>query len=224
MAIAYLCRQDYAAGGYGRNGICRWAAWGFWNLILLSFGFVSSFKMLSMQDESGKRTALAALRNCAYLAPLGFLAYECNPWLFSWHAVTMRNNHRSNEFSFSMCVGGLTTEWFAVETALLSAGMGTVAAMFYHKPGSDRARKLFRASLVYLPLLLAGMLIHRRPNEHPNKASLENLANEDLTTGHIFEVIQEEKMPSRRKPSQPPAASFSVAPFPFLPVPDFRSS
>lgn len=169
MAIAYLCRQDYAAGG---------------------------FKMLSMQDESGKRTALAAMRNCAYLAPLGFLAYEC----------------------------GLTTEWFAVETALLSAGMGTVAALFYRKPGTDSARKLFRASLVYLPLLLAGMLMHRQPNEHPNKAFQETFANEDLTTGHKFEEFQGEKLLSCGKSSQPPAASFSVAPFPFLPVPDYRSS
>ena len=32
--------------------------------------------MLSMEDVSGRRTALVALRNCGYLAPLGYLAYQ----------------------------------------------------------------------------------------------------------------------------------------------------
>ena len=35
-----------------------------------------SFKMLSMEDISGRRTALAALRNCGYLVPLGYLAHQ----------------------------------------------------------------------------------------------------------------------------------------------------
>lgn len=47
MALAWLCRSDYAAGGY---------------------------KMLSLVDATGKRTAACALRNCAYLFPLGALA------------------------------------------------------------------------------------------------------------------------------------------------------
>ncbi|KAF5731581.1 hypothetical protein HS088_TW18G00261 [Tripterygium wilfordii] len=50
MALAYLCRSDYAAGG---------------------------FRMLSLADASGHKTALVALRNCLYLVPLGFLPYYC---------------------------------------------------------------------------------------------------------------------------------------------------
>lgn len=53
MALAWLCRADYAAGGY---------------------------RMLSLVDATGKRTAACALRNCAYLFPLGILA--------SWLDVT----------------------------------------------------------------------------------------------------------------------------------------
>lgn len=169
MAIAYLCRQDYADGG---------------------------FKMLSMEDDSGQRTALAALRNCAYLVPLGFIAYQC----------------------------GLTTEWFGVETALLSAGMGTTAVLFYYKPSADRARKLFRASLLYLPFLLAAMLIHRCPNEQANTNLQQSLRREGLNTGDTLEEIEGRKMSNPRKSSRPPVAFFSVAPFPFLPVPDYKSS
>lgn len=33
--------------------------------------------MFSLADASGERTALVALRNCLYLIPLGYLAYDC---------------------------------------------------------------------------------------------------------------------------------------------------
>lgn len=35
------------------------------------------FRMFSLADASGQRTASVALRNCLYLIPLGFLAYDC---------------------------------------------------------------------------------------------------------------------------------------------------
>jgi len=47
LALAWLCRGDYAAGGY---------------------------RMLSLADATGRRTAACALRNCAYLAPVGAAA------------------------------------------------------------------------------------------------------------------------------------------------------
>lgn len=47
LALAWLCRADYAAGGY---------------------------RMLSLADATGRRTAACALRNCAYLAPVGMAA------------------------------------------------------------------------------------------------------------------------------------------------------
>lgn len=33
--------------------------------------------MFSLADASGQRTAFVALRNCLYLVPLGYLAYDC---------------------------------------------------------------------------------------------------------------------------------------------------
>eukprot|EP00898_Chlorokybus_atmophyticus_P001189 jgi/Chlat1/2070/Chrsp17S02533 len=47
MALNWLCRVDYAAGGY---------------------------RMLSLLDTTGRRIAAVAFRNCIYLIPLGFLA------------------------------------------------------------------------------------------------------------------------------------------------------
>lgn len=40
---------------------------------LLSF----SYRMFSLADPSGQRTAAVAFRNCLYLIPLGFIAYDC---------------------------------------------------------------------------------------------------------------------------------------------------
>ncbi len=47
MALAWMCREDYARGGYS---------------------------MLSRFDPTGRRTAACALRNCMYLLPVGMLA------------------------------------------------------------------------------------------------------------------------------------------------------
>nr|ACF87286.1 unknown [Zea mays] len=49
MALAYLCRNDYLAGGY---------------------------RMFSFADPTGRRTAWVSLRNCLYMLPLGLFAYN----------------------------------------------------------------------------------------------------------------------------------------------------
>lgn len=117
MALAWLCRKDYAAGGY---------------------------KMLSLVDPTGKRTAACALRNCMYLLPLGPLS----TWL------------------------GITSPYFAYESAFISAGMLLTAATFYAKPSNMNARILFRASLVHLPVFMAAFLLHRIPNTGDDRMTL----------------------------------------------------
>jgi protoheme IX farnesyltransferase len=160
MALAFLCRQDYAAGRY---------------------------RMLSIGDFSGRRTALAAVRNCIYLIPLGFLAQDCN-----------------------MVSGSLGTQML-----LLSAGFGASATAFYLSPTSVTARKMFRASLLYLPIIMGAMLFQRIPN--PNLKSQEDDDLEDeVATSKLLDV---------RSPWSllPPIATLSAAPFPFLPAPEDRT-
>lgn len=201
MALAWLCRNDYIAGGY---------------------------KMLSINDATGRRTAATALRNCFYLAPLGFLAAYC----------------------------GTTSSTFAYENLLLTAGMTAGAITFYRQPSTQSARTLFRYSLLYLPLFMTAMLVHRLPHS----PSLWNVKNHSLSiqSGQLeapsedhfeedsvvkkkgtrkFEVVseleQEEKVnyggmdwrgQLKAPPhSLPPVAFMSAAPFPFLPMPDYGS-
>lgn len=60
----------------------------------------------------------------------------------------------------------VTSPWFAGEAAVLAAAMGAGALSFRASPTAAGARKLFKGSLLYLPLLLAGLAVHRLPNTH----------------------------------------------------------
>lgn len=96
------------------------------------------FKMLPSVDPTGRRTAAVALRHCAFLLPLGAVAVALQ----------------------------ITSPWFAGEAAVLAAAMGAGALSFRSQPTAAGARQLFKGSLLYLPLLLAGLAVHRQPNRH----------------------------------------------------------
>ncbi|CAN8318444.1 unnamed protein product [Cochlearia groenlandica] len=157
MALAYLCRNDYAAGGY---------------------------KMLSLFDPSGKRIAAVALRNCFYMVPLGFIAYD-------W---------------------GLTSSWFCIESTLLTLAIAATSFSFYRDRNMQKARKMFHASLLFLPVFMSGLLLHRVSvdDQQPLVGGLSNLASGEVRTQR-----------RKKRTSRPPVAYASAAPFPFLPAPSY---
>ena len=108
LSLAWICKEDYSKGGY---------------------------RMLSLMDKTGKRTAACALRNCIYLLPLGFLAEYYN----------------------------VATSEFTYVSAALTTVMACSALVFYINPSLETARTLFRASLFHLPLYMGSLLMHRIP-------------------------------------------------------------
>ncbi|XP_057423738.1 protoheme IX farnesyltransferase, mitochondrial [Lotus japonicus] len=173
MALAYMCRDDYAAGG---------------------------FKMYSLADASGRRTALVALRNSIYLIPLGFLAYD-------W---------------------GMTTGWFCLESTVLTLAISAAAFSFYRDRTKEKARRMFHASLLYLPVFMSGLLVHRRSD---NQQFLEENAkgfvkfSSSLETSELDDENGDKKIKSRRPfQARSPVAYASIAPFPFLPAPSYDYS
>ncbi|KAK2968493.1 hypothetical protein RJ640_027543 [Escallonia rubra] len=174
MALAYLCREDYAAGG---------------------------FRMYSLADASGRRTALVALRNCLYLLPLGYLAYD-------W---------------------GITSGWFCLESTLLALAISASALSFYSNRTMKNARRMFHASLLYLPVFMAGLMFHRVSDNQQYlteqnserivdvSSSLETFAQESESVDHQKKV----KRVAGGAQARPPVAFASVAPFPFLPAPSY---
>ena len=110
MALAWMARDDYVRGGY---------------------------RMMShpAYDATGRRVAAVALRNAAYMLPIGVAAVAC----------------------------GLTTPPFAHEAALLAMPMALGAAAFHRKPSVAAARAMFYGSLAYLPAFQAMACWHRVP-------------------------------------------------------------
>nr|GMD65184.1 protoheme IX farnesyltransferase, mitochondrial [Ipomoea batatas] len=166
MALAYLCRKDYADGG---------------------------FRMFSLADASGRRTASVSLRNCLYLLPLGYLAYD-------W---------------------GLTSGWFCLESTLLALAISCTATSFYINRTTKGARRMFHASLLYLPVFMSGLLFHRIDNEQ--QATVENPHKiTELSYSSENTVFAQQKRGNAQP--RPPVAYASVAPFPFLPAPSYAMS
>ncbi|KAJ8754995.1 hypothetical protein K2173_015507 [Erythroxylum novogranatense] len=175
MALAYICRNDYAAGG---------------------------FKMFSLADASGQRTAAVALRNCLYLVPLGFLAYD-------W---------------------GVASGWFCFESSLLTLAISASAFSFYRERTMRRAKRMFYASLLYLPVFMSGLLLHRKLDgeQLPAEEQLKKEASSSWEESKIQDSRSDNQMSKKgsctsvkQARPRPPVAYASVAPFPFLPAPSY---
>ncbi|GAB4844223.1 Protoheme IX farnesyltransferase, mitochondrial [Ancistrocladus abbreviatus] len=173
MALAYLCRNDYAAGG---------------------------FKMFSLADPSGKRTASVALRNCLYLLPLGYLAYD-------W---------------------GVTSGWFCVESSLLTLAICASALSFYFERTTKNARRMFHASLLYLPVFMSGLVFHRLYDNWQHCREHDMAKEMDSSTcmpkdGNVSRPKKQEHSVVGTS-VRSPVGYASVAPFPFLPAPSYGTS
>ncbi|CAG9466845.1 unnamed protein product [Pedinophyceae sp. YPF-701] len=106
MALAWMCKEDYRAGGY---------------------------RMLSLLDATGRRTAACALRNSFYMLPLGVATVAL----------------------------GVADDWFAPFAVAAAAPMTVAAAAFWRKPEFQAARGLFRHSLYLLPAWMAALVAAR---------------------------------------------------------------
>lgn len=176
MALAYLCRDDYAAGGY---------------------------RMLSFADVSGRRTAVVALRNSLYLIPLGFIAYD-------W---------------------GVTSGWFCLESSLLTLAISAAAFAFYRDRTKQKARRMFHASLLYLPVFMSGLIVHRVTDNQQglvqdNSEKTVELSSSSGTLEQENENVRSQNKagwPAAGSPAKSPVAYASVAPFPFLPAPIYSA-
>lgn len=163
------------------------------------------------------------------------IVYTCCPWDFLHTTVSTLIYFCLPYFSekkntYETCIlGGLTSEWFSLEASLLTLGLTIGALSFVLEPTPKTARRMFYGSLLYLPAFMAGLLLHRLPNEQKE----HNVTQTSEITGILYGAEQQDEERARqkredRKPSRihsrPPVAYASVAPFPFLPVPIYVST
>lgn len=143
------------------------------------------YQMLSVVDATGRRVAACCFRNCIYLFPLGAAAVAL----------------------------GVTSYPFAYYSALVTGGLCATAGVFYQSPTMPHARLLFRASLLHLPLWMAGLIAYRRPDAHV-------CANWQGFDANVARWRRREVVADFAGA----APTLYPAPFPFLPAPTFASS
>ncbi|KAF8407434.1 hypothetical protein HHK36_006567 [Tetracentron sinense] len=123
--------------------------------------------------------------------------------------------------------GGVTSGWFVLESTLLTLTLSAAALSFYRDRTTKSARRMFRASLLYLPAFMCGLLFHRL---YENQQCLAEPNLDRLVGVPSSETQAQERETGNRQnnlradsfigaQAHPPVAYASVAPFPFLPAP-----
>lgn len=95
--------------------------------------------------------------------------------------------------------------------------MAITAARFYRNPTNSTAKGLFRASLLYLPVFMVGLMVHRTPERWQHPAAVQKAA-EDGVAGS-----EAQNSSGSRQLGRHPQPAFGMpfpAPFPLLPLPN----
>jgi protoheme IX farnesyltransferase len=138
MALAWLCREDYRAGGF--RMLSTLAPPSAAVVAGATATTTTPSPLLAARELAvGRRVAAVALRHSLALVPLGLAAAWLGLAEPGWHSTAL-----------------------SAESAALAAAMTAASAAFYARPDAATARRAFRASLAYLPLLMLGMVVHRR--------------------------------------------------------------
>lgn len=126
--------------------------------------------------------------------------------------------------------GGITSGWFCLESTLLALAITGTALSFYLNRTTKNARRMFHASLLYLPVFMSGLLLHRIPDNQQlvgeeEGGIVENLSSSETLAQEIeFNGQKKVKYAGVGTQARPPVAFASVAPFPFLPAPIYPTS
>lgn len=119
--------------------------------------------------------------------------------------------------------GGLTSGWFCLESSVLTLAISAAAFAFYQDRTKQKARRMFRASLLYLPVFMSGLIFHRITD---NEQDLVQDNTEKMIVEEESENVRSEKARWNAGGNQAksPVAYASVAPFPFLPAPIYSAN
>lgn len=140
---------------------------------------------------------------------------------FTWGFIS-----RFNQFVLS---GGVTSGWFCLESSLITLAISAAALSFYQDRTTQKARRMFHASLLYLPVFMSGLLFHRLTDNEQSltEESSEKISELSSSTETLVEVSRNSGRKNKLndtsvdRKARPPVAYASVAPFPFLPAPSY---
>ena len=166
--------------------------------------------------------------NCHELidSPLGSSAI----WMYNSTSVWLGDYHREFTEPF-LSAGGVTSGWFCLESSLLTLAISAAAFAFYRDRTKQKARRMFHASLLYLPVFMSGLIVHRVTDNQQglvqdNSEKTVELSSSSGTLEQENENVRSQNKagwPAAGSPAKSPVAYASVAPFPFLPAPIYSA-
>ncbi|KAL0425485.1 UNVERIFIED_CONTAM: Protoheme IX farnesyltransferase, mitochondrial [Sesamum radiatum] len=234
MALAYLCRKDYADGGYV---VLQLFISNTHQTITLELLFLRTREgrekrtvvVMSDEEEPGINDRSECCDNdCLCTGPL--CHGPCSSTQVS--SFSMLTVDASYTLTMMAVSGGITSGWFCVESTLLALAISCTAGSFYLNRTTHNARRMFHASLLYLPVFMGGLLVHRL-SDSEQSATVDNRdqLNDLSSSSETIVGLTENAIPRKNRrpavvgtPAQSPVAYASVAPFPFLPAPSYVSS
>ncbi|KAL0380001.1 UNVERIFIED_CONTAM: Protoheme IX farnesyltransferase, mitochondrial [Sesamum angustifolium] len=234
MALAYLCRKDYADGGYV---VLQLFISNTHQTITLELLFLRTREgrekrtvvVMSDEEEPGINDRSECCDNdCLCTGPL--CHGPCSSTQVS--SFSMLTVDASYTLTMMAISGGITSGWFCAESTLLALAISCTAGSFYLNRTTHNARRMFHASLLYLPVFMSGLLVHRL-SDSEQSATVDNRdqLNDLSSSSETIVGLTENAIPRKnRRPAlvgtqaQSPVAYASVAPFPFLPAPSYVSS
>ena len=70
----------------------------------------------------------------------------------------------------------MTSGWFCLESSLLTLAISASAFSFYKDRTMVKAKRMFHASLLYLPVFMSGLLFHRLCDDQQGLAASKAVA------------------------------------------------
>lgn len=209
-----------------------WALMTLWNLFQPS-EFVNLNKRIWKQIVTLK--SMNACMLCSFLPLTNFCIIDisCGNQIYKYFFARLIQLSGFVDFvSFliylaELSAGGVTSRWFCLESSVLTLAISYAALSFYRDRTYQKARRMFHASLLYLPVFMSGLLLHRLPDNQQcvQEESSEWIVEPSSSLGTLAEESENDdwKNTAMRstagKQARPPVAYASVAPFPFLPAP-----
>lgn len=121
----------------------------------------------------------------------------------------------------------MASGWFCVESSVITLAISAAAFSFYCDRTAQKARRMFYASLLYLPVFMSGLLFHRLSDntqclaENPNRIVEFPSFSEAVTESEEDDQKKKVRYVTAGPQVRAPVAYASIAPFPFLPVPSY---
>lgn len=188
-ALPPLMGWTAATGEFGPGGWALFTILFFWQLPhFMAIAWLyrddyarAGFRMLPVEDSSGLRTGATAIR----------------------HTVALL------AFSLAPVALGLAGRWYASVALVGGLCFLACAIVFAKQLSRESARRLFFASIIYLPMVLGALVIDR------SKSPAQSTANQDVRLGHVASGFTGNKLWRASGPTQR-TRWFQAATLPFL--------